>query len=163
MAYGKNTNYLEAVNKSLSLQKRYQGELEKLQNNPSGNRQEQVRKLQAEIAKLEEEIKVELGQPSANKDKIQQLEQEKTKKQTKLQILLKSDVPSNDIEAQKKKIYQEYQTKFSEIVSSVSADLTNQILTNLSNLDYNLTEITWTGELHTPSLTTEPAVRFSLK
>ena len=72
-----------------------------------------------------------------------------------------NDPTPEEIEQQKKQLYQEYQQKFQKIVSSV-ANLTNEILTNLEKNDYTLAKITWTGELHAPSLIANPAVRFSL-
>ncbi|MCE8164078.1 MAG: hypothetical protein I3274_07825 [Candidatus Moeniiplasma glomeromycotorum] len=159
MAYGKNAKYLEAVNQTKNLRQEYVGKLEKLQkpDERNGNKQEQINKLQAEIAKLEEQIKL-----TTEKDKIPLLEQEKTKKQTELQILLKNDEPPTNIESKKQELYQKYQQKFQKI-STLVADLTSQVLINLTKNGYTLQEIKWTGELHAPSLTVEAAVSYSYK
>jgi len=159
MDYGKNANFQEAVNQTKNLHQEYLEKLEKLQSGSNGDKQEQIMKLQSEIAKLEEEIKLAQGEINVNKDKIQQLEQEKNQKSTELQILLKGDnKPPTDI---KQELYQKYQQKFQKIASSI-ANLTSGIIANLESGGYILQEITWTGELQAPSLIAEPSVRFSL-
>ena len=60
-------------------------------------------------------------------------------------------------EEKKKKLLQEYQNKFQNI-SSLVDNLTNEILTNLSNVGYTIEKIEWTGELKAPSLSTEPVI-----
>jgi len=62
----------------------------------------------------------------------------------------------------KEQIYQEYQSKFQKIASSVN-NLITEIITNLANNGYNFIKITWTGELHAPSLTSESSVSYTLQ
>jgi len=155
--FSSNPNYQKAFLKASSLHGEY---LEKLKPDNSNKAITKKKlKIHEEIYQLEEQIKEERKRLVANEGKISQLEQQKTEKENELQQLLNSP---NQPELNKEQIYQEYQSKFQKIASSVN-NLTTEIITNLANNGYNFIKITWTGELHAPSLTSESSVSYTLQ
>ncbi|CAH1756396.1 12199_t:CDS:2 [Entrophospora sp. SA101] len=138
-----NSDYQGSVVRALKLREEYLGKLEKIQTNPQRNEnQGKIGQLQKEIFYLTEQIR-QLKSLNNKEDEINQLVKQIEEKNQEIKTLSENDIPHSpeeNIEKRKKQLYQEYETKFKEIASIV-ANLTSEILTNLTNLSYNIKEI----------------------
>src|SRR3954465_1323591 len=155
MAYGKNANYLEVVNQAQNLRQEYLGKLEKIKNNPS--EKQKYRNFYYPNGKTERQEIKESDIMICSKCKTPFAKGYMTYNKAffcskcadpgimKEIIVADNEIETKyfspaEIEKQKQQLYQEYQQKFQKNASSV-VDLTNQILTNLANSGYTITEI----------------------
>jgi hypothetical protein len=188
MAYGKNVNFQEAAAQTLSLHQEYLGKLERLQSDPNQNPSQgkKIRRFTACFdGKMLKEEEIEENDKMTCEVCQQQFEDgysvfacskpwwclkcvpdavkkgEAKVKEEKVGGKGPTEPNPEEIERQKKQLLQEYQGKFQKIAASV-ANLTSEILVNLTKNGYTIAKITWTGEFRAPSLTAEPAVSLSL-